>query len=269
MTPETRAALLAFMESRAMAPPQVRRQGKHGTAKKSQRSTKSMPTRGFREAAGVGRKGGGWTAKLCVSPHLYVCSRCFATPLLAGRMLKVLRRARDLASSTEGLVRKALADACHEQSTELEELAPSFFAYVDATKLIGSAVCSRSSTCLDEAIHHRNLLLAGRAGGWSHFREAWLHVLQSPVQQRTSRAWGRARSKPLERGHAEEIVDMARRSFELQRQQQVAIVRRKRLSEAVRAVEAILKCEGRKRAHRRGSSSASLRSFKRIQVSQA
>ena len=246
--PRARMALLTFMERcRALGQPEPR--AKPRSRKQSRVGRKSVS---WRPCVGLSRKKGGWIAKLCVSPNLIVSSRCFQTPEHAGQMMKVLLRARELAAPATceengQLLKRALVDACHEKGLELEDLAPSFQALVGAAGLVGCSVSSKSSTCLDEAIHHRSLLLAGRAAGWSHFREAWLQVLQASVQRRTSRAWGRARSKPLKRESAEELVEQTRRRFELvsresglQRWQQA---RQKRLARAARAVEAVLQQE--------------------------
>ena len=289
MPPTARQALLAFMErqmcqaleraqpakpakpAQLAQPTQPAGQNRQAEARRGHRGhsasqTHQMPKTKKRKTrlVGVSHKKGGWTAKLCLSPYLYVSSRCFDNPHRAGMMLKVLCRARDLASmigigiasssgsSTQPL-KQALVAACHEAGLELNDLAPSFNACVDATGIVGCSVSSRSSTCLDEAVHHRSLLLSGRAAGWSHFREAWLSVLQATVQRRTSRAWGRARMKPLRKQNAEEMVDKARRSFELRHEERTLAACRKRLAKAVRAVE-VLCSETRKRPLRMLSS---------------
>ncbi|CAE6972339.1 unnamed protein product [Symbiodinium sp. CCMP2592] len=222
------------------------------------RTARTATARSDRQGqGGVYRKQGGWMAKLCLIPYFYVSSRCFQSPQQAASMLKVLRRARDLTAATatatsscyrSELLKQALVDACCQEGLELQDLAPSFTAYVDAKGIVGCAVSSRSSTCLEEALDHRSLLLAGRAKGWSHFREAWLHVLQATVQRRPSRAWGRARSKPLKKAHAEVFVDKARRSFELQMEATAVAVCRKRLARAVQKVDAVLKESHKKRS---------------------
>ena len=277
MAPTTRLALLAFMErSKACkalvaVPGESPRPWPASKAKARLRANRPRPwrPRAARTATartarpdrqgqgGVYRKQGGWMAKLCLIPYFYVSSRCFQSPQQAASMLKVLRRARDLTTATatatsscyrSELLKQALVDACCQEGLELQDLAPSFTAYVDAKGIVGCAVSSRSSTRLEEALDHRSLLLAGRAKGWSHFREAWLHVLQATVQRRPSRAWGRARSKPLKKAHAEVFVDKARRSFELQMQATAVAVCRKRLARAVQKVDAVLKESRKKRS---------------------
>ncbi|CAE7727521.1 unnamed protein product [Symbiodinium sp. CCMP2456] len=270
MAPTTRLALLAFMErskalvarARLDAGPESGQSSRKASKAKEQlvRPWRPRTARSERQG-GIYRKQGGWMAKLCLVPHFYVSSRCFQNPQQAASMLKILCRARDLtragatsSSYRSELLKQALVDACCQEGLELQDLAPSFTAYVDAKGIVGCAVSSRSSTCLEEALDHRSLLLAGRAKGWSHFREAWLHVLQATVQRRPSRAWGRARSKPLKKAQAEVFVDKARRSFELQRQATAAAVCRKRLAKATQKVDAVLQGPGhhKKRSLRLG-----------------
>lgn len=193
----------------------------------------------------VQRKRGGWVARLTLLPYLSVSTRCAQTSHQASRMLQVLNRAKDLVLHHEGCeaqsVYQALNDACGEHQISLTDLSLSFCATVGAERLVGCSISGKYSTCLEDVLQQRHLLLQGRAEGYEKLREACQKVLLTTVRPRTSRVFGRARPKALESPDAERLLrglDRRRRNFCQKRALQV-------VKRAVRVLEVLLACESR------------------------
>lgn len=194
----------------------------------------------------VQRKRGGWVARLTLLPYLSVSTRCAQTSHQASRMLQVLHRAKALVlhhdSCEAQSVYQALNDACGEHQISLTDLSLSFCATVSAERLVGCSISGKYSTCLEDVLQQRHLLLQGRAEGYEKLREACQKVLLTTVRPRSSRVFGRAKPKaPASLHEAERLLrglDRRRRNFCQKRALQG-------VKRAVRVLEVFLASESR------------------------
>mmetsp|Transcript_107614 Transcript_107614/g.343456 ORF Transcript_107614/g.343456 Transcript_107614/m.343456 type:complete len:472 (-) Transcript_107614:577-1992(-) len=214
--------------------------------------------RSFGSGGGVAQKCGGCVAHLRLVPYLVATTCCQASRSAAERLREVLERARALATEAgdwtsyvadESLsndvqrLRVALAAACAEQSMDVHQLGLSFCATVDCHALVGCTVTGSYSTSLEEALRQRQQLLSARASGWPALREAWVDVMSSQVQVRTSGAWGRALPRARSSEGARQLADAVRRAH----RERAASVQQQRAVETLRraagAVERALRLQ--------------------------
>eukprot|EP00930_Biecheleria_cincta_P089608 TRINITY_DN78951_c0_g1_i1.p1 TRINITY_DN78951_c0_g1~~TRINITY_DN78951_c0_g1_i1.p1 ORF type:complete len:439 (+),score=84.91 TRINITY_DN78951_c0_g1_i1:199-1515(+) len=200
-----------------------------------------------RHVVGVSLKQGGYIAQMRLVPYLQVVTRCQASLASAAALHKVLQRARQLIS-TDGAeeeescgrkMQEAICCSCKEHSVAFADLGLSFCAVVDAHGVVGCTVSGSHSTCLEEALEQRRLLLAARDGGWGCLKRVWVQLMQKSVQKRSSGAWGRGCPKPKTRELAEAVANKAWQTFDLKRQSN----RAKKLTKAICNLQRVLQAE--------------------------
>lgn len=199
-----------------------------------------------RHVTGVSLKQGGYIAQLRLVPYLQAVTRCQVSRARAAALHQVLQRARQLISTDAAQeetycrrMQEAIYCSCDEHSVTFADLGLSFCAVVDAHGVVGCTVSGSHSTCLEEALEQRRLLLAARDSGWGCLKRVWVQLMQTNVQKRSSGAWGRGCPKPKSQELAEAVADKAWQSFDLKRQ----LNRTKKLTKAICLLQRVLEAE--------------------------
>lgn len=201
---------------------------------------------GGRHVTGVSLKQGGYIAQLRLVPYLQAVTRCQVSWARAAALHQVLQRARQLISTDAAQeesdcrrMQEAIYCSCDEHSVAFADLGLSFCAVVDAHGVVGCTVSGSHSTCLQEALEQRRLLIAARDSGWGSLKRVWVQLMQASVHKRSSGAWGRGCPKPKSPELAEAVADKAWQAFDLKRQTS----RSKKLTKAICVLQRVLDAE--------------------------
>jgi len=110
------------------------------------------------------------------------------TVLVTVRQIVLDKSLPDDVQELHALVGNAVESACAIAGITYADLSPSYYVVLKVGAVMGGpkVICGRYTVDLRQALQQRAQLLRGKAAGWPGLREAWIDMLCTPLQRRTT-----------------------------------------------------------------------------------